>query len=91
MSLYLILLVLKQANAVVTVIILMIRMQKMYAPDVVKKLNLKVFNLMSGSNETRQIKWHETCNCKCRLDQLQVFVLINNVGMMVNVDANVKN
>ena len=68
MSTYLILLVLKQANAVVTVIILMIRMQKMYVPDVVKKLNLKVFNLMSGSNETRQIKWHETCNCKCRLD-----------------------
>ena len=68
MSTYLILLVLKQANAVATVIILMIRMQKMYVPDVVKKLNLKVFNLMSGSNETRQIKWHETCNCKCRLD-----------------------
>ena len=68
MSTYLILLVLKQANVVATVIILMIRMQKMYVPDVVKKLNLKVFNLMSGSNETRQIKWHETCNCKCRLD-----------------------
>ena len=68
MSPYLILLVLKQANAVVTVIILMIRMQKMFVPDVVKNLNVKVFNLMSGTNETRQIKWHETCNSKCRLD-----------------------
>ena len=56
MSPYLILLVLKQANAVVTVIILMIRMQKMFVPDVVKNLNVKVFNLMSGTNETRQIK-----------------------------------
>ena len=25
------------------------------------------------------------------LDQMQVFVIINNVGMMINVDANVKN
>ena len=23
---------------------------------------------MSITNETRQIKWHETCKCKCRLD-----------------------
>ena len=23
---------------------------------------------MSRSNETRHIKWHETCKCKCRLD-----------------------
>ena len=30
--------------------------------------NVKVFNLMSRTNETRHIKWHETCKCKCRLD-----------------------
>ena len=36
--------------------------------DAIKDLNIKVFNLMSRSNETRQIKWHETCKCKCRLD-----------------------
>ena len=23
---------------------------------------------MSRTNETRYIKWHETCKCKCRLD-----------------------
>ena len=23
---------------------------------------------MSGTNEARLIKWHETCKCKCRLD-----------------------
>ena len=33
-----------------------------------KNLNAKVFNLMSRANETRHIKWHETCKCKCRLD-----------------------
>ena len=36
--------------------------------DVVKNLNVKVFDLMSGTNETRRIEWHETCKCKCRLD-----------------------
>ena len=36
--------------------------------DVVKNLNVKVFNLMSRTNETRHIEWHETCKCKCRLD-----------------------
>ena len=41
---------------------------KMYVPDVVKNLNVKIFNLMWRTNETRHIKWHETCNCKCRLD-----------------------
>ena len=41
---------------------------KLCVPDVVKNLNVKVFNLMSRTNETRHIKWHETCKCKYRLD-----------------------
>ena len=41
---------------------------KICVPDAVKDLNVKVFNLMSRTNETRHIKQHETCNCKCRLD-----------------------
>ena len=40
----------------------------MCVPDVVKNLHVKAFNLMSRTNETRHIKWHETCKCKCRLD-----------------------
>ena len=40
---------------------------KLCIPDVVKKTNVKVFNLMSRINETRQILWHETCKCVCRL------------------------
>ena len=31
-------------------------------------MNVKVFNLMSRNKETRHIKWHETCKCKCGLD-----------------------
>ena len=41
---------------------------KICLPGVIKDLNVKVFNLMSRTNETRHIKWHETCKCKCRLD-----------------------
>ena len=40
---------------------------KMCVPDVVKNLNVKVFKVMSRTNETRHKKWHETCKCKCRL------------------------
>ena len=65
MSLYFILLVLKQVNAVVVVTTSMIQM---CVPDVVKNLNVKVFNLMSRTNETRHIKCHETCKCEYRLD-----------------------
>ena len=39
-------------------------------PDIIKNLNVKVFNLMSRTNETRFIEWHETCKCKCRLDAI---------------------
>ena len=39
-------------------------------PDTVKTLNVKVFDLMSITNETRHIKRHETCKCICRLDKI---------------------
>ena len=62
---------------------------KICVPDVIKDLNVKVFNLMSRTNETRFIEWHETYKCKCRLD---AFVCNNNnFGIKINVDVNVKN
>ena len=41
---------------------------KICVPDTVKDLNVRVFNLMSRTNETRHTEWHETCKYKCRLD-----------------------
>ena len=41
---------------------------KLCVPDTIKNINVKVFNLMSKTNETRHIKWHKTCKYKCRLD-----------------------
>ena len=41
---------------------------KLCIPNVVKNLNIKAFNLISRTNETRHIELHETYKCKCRLD-----------------------
>ena len=34
---------------------------KLCVPDIVKNINVKVFNLMSFSNQTKHIELHETC------------------------------
>ena len=36
---------------------------KVCVPDQIKNTNL-----MSRTNETRHIRWHKTCKCRCRLD-----------------------
>ena len=41
---------------------------KLHGPDAVKNFKVKAFNLMSKTNETRYIEWHETCKCNCKLD-----------------------
>ena len=41
---------------------------KICVPNNIKNANVKVVNQMSRTNETRHIKWHKTCKCKCRLD-----------------------
>ena len=37
-------------------------------PDVIKDLNVKVFNLMIRTNETKFIECQEKYKCVCRLD-----------------------
>ena len=58
-------------------------------PDAAKDLNVKVFNLMSRNNETKNIKWHETCKCEYRLDA----IVCNDkqIRIKINADVNVKN
>ena len=59
---------------------------KLCVPNVVKNINLKVFNLMSWSNQTKQIKWHESCKCQCRLNWM-----INKNRIKIIAVVNVKN
>ena len=35
---------------------------KLCVRDAVKNINIKVYNLMPRTNETRHIEWNETCN-----------------------------
>ena len=41
---------------------------KICVPGNIKNTNVKAFDLMSRTNETRHITWHKTCKCKFRLD-----------------------
>ena len=59
---------------------------KLCVPDVVQNINVKVFNLMPWSNQTKHI---ELVNAN--VDQIQVFVIINKDGMKINAGVNVEN
>ena len=59
---------------------------KICVPDVVKKLNVKVFNLMSRINEKRHI---ECVNLSVHFGL--IFVIINNARIEINADVNAKN
>ena len=52
---------------------------KLCVPDVVKSINVKVFNPMSRNCQIRYMKWHETCRCKCRLDASVCIVLADKL------------
>ena len=64
---------------------------KICVPDQIKNTNVKVFNLLSRTNEIRHIKWHKTCKCGRRLDAN----ICNNKqtwnGILVIVSVNVIN
>ena len=60
---------------------------KLCVPDVVKKLNVKVFNLMTRTN--KQDTQNNMKRVTVNVDQMAVFVIANNAGMKMNV--NVKN
>ena len=62
---------------------------KICVPNVAKNLNVKVFNLMSKTNETRHLEWHETVNVGVNLGL--IFVIINNFGIKINADLNAEN
>ena len=42
-------------------------MAKLCVPDVTKNVNMKVYNLLIHANETKNVVWHESCKCVCRL------------------------
>ena len=42
-------------------------MAKLCVPNI-KRVNMKVYNFLMRLNETRNVLWHESCKCVCRLN-----------------------
>ena len=43
-------------------------MPKLYVPNVIKRVNMKVYNFLMRLNETRNVFWRKCCKCACRLN-----------------------
>ena len=43
-------------------------MSKICVPKVNKNVNIKVYKLLMMLNETRNVLWHESCKCVCKLN-----------------------
>ena len=43
-------------------------MAKLCVPDIIKGINMKVYNFFMRLNETRNVLWHESCKCVCKLN-----------------------
>ena len=41
-------------------------MAKLCVPDIVKRVNMQVYNFLMNLNETRSVLWHESCKCVCK-------------------------
>ena len=41
---------------------------KVYVPRKTEDLNLRVFNMIAGINESKTLTKHISCECKCRFD-----------------------
>ena len=43
-------------------------MSKICVPKIIKNVNMKVYNFLKRLNETRNVLWHESCKCICKLN-----------------------
>ena len=43
-------------------------MAKLCVPNIINRINMKVYNFLMRLNETRNVLWHESCKCVCRLN-----------------------
>ena len=43
-------------------------MTKLCVPNVIKRVNMQVYNFLMKLNETRNVLWHESCKCICKLN-----------------------
>ena len=41
---------------------------RLCVPNIIKNVNMKVYNFLMRLNETRNVLWHESCKCVCKLN-----------------------
>ena len=59
--------------------------EKLCVANVIKGLNMKVYNFLTMLNETRNVLWYESCKCVCKLNSS--VCKTNKFGIVILVDA----
>ena len=62
---------------------------KVCVPNKREDLNLTVFNMITGKNESKTLTKHISCKCKCKFDGENAIPI--NGGITINVIVSVKN
>ena len=60
-------------------------MAKMCVPNIIKRINMKVYIFLMRLNETRNVLWHESCKCISKL--IHQYEIIKKFGTVILVDA----
>ena len=60
-------------------------LENLCVPNVIKGLNMKVYNFLTMLNETCNVLWHESCKCVCKLNYK--YVITNKFGIVILVDV----
>ena len=43
-------------------------MATLCVPGIIRRANMQVYNFLMSFNETRNVLWHESCKCVCKLN-----------------------
>ena len=66
-----------------------LKSNKVCVPNKTEDLDLNVFNIITGINESKTLTRHISCEFKCKFDKRKCDS--SNGGVMTNVDVSVKN
>ena len=62
---------------------------KVCLPNKTKDLNLSMFSMITGINESKTLTKYISCECKCKFDGRKCNS--DHCGIMINIDVSVKN
>ena len=59
--------------------------KKVYVPNAIEDLNLNVFNMIAGINESTSLTDYISCRCKFRFDGRKLIQIKKGITINVNV------